>query len=371
MTNLSRRAFIAGLGAAATTAAMPAFSQTSIMPPMRIVRANGINLAVYEAGAGPAVVLLHGFPGLAFTWRHQIPALVEAGYRVIVPDLRGYGLSDAPAAVEDYDIAHLTGDVIGVLDALGLEEAVLAGHDWGGLLAWQTALFHEQRVAGVISFNTPHIPHWMLWLHQDLVDAALPPGHKFVADPDADPISQMRQVYSPQMYVLMFQDGHLADEMMARDVRKTLRSALRKDLGTPADWGNLPPLVANMEYYGQSLPAVLPGSDVLNSGELDFYVRHFERTGFTPSINWYRNITRNWKAGLEVDQTIRVPSLLVSAANDVVLRPSMAIGMEAHVPDLETHVIADCWHWTPEEQPDEVNRLITSWLGRRYVPRRD
>lgn len=367
--NFSRRSFLTGLGATATMVAMPGFAQTSIMPPVRMIAANGINLAVYEAGAGPAVMLLHGFPGLAFTWRHQIPALVRAGYRVIVPDLRGYGLSDAPAPVEDYDIAHLMGDVIGLLDAIGVEKAVIAGHDWGGLLAWQTALFHRERVAGLISFNTPHIPHWMLWLHPDLVKAALPSGRNFVADPGDDPIEQMRQVYSPQMYVLKFQDGRLADEIMNSDVRGTLRSALRKDLGTPADWHELPQSVAHMEYYGQQMATTLAGRDVLNSDELDFYVRHFERSGFTPAINWYRNISRNWRAGLETDQTIRVPSLMVSAANDVVLRPSMVDDMQAHVPDLETHVIDDCWHWTPEEKPEEVNRVITSWLGRRYASR--
>lgn len=112
------------------------------MPDMRKVRTNGIELAVHEAGSGPAVVLLHGFPGLAFTWRHQIRALVAAGHRVIVPDLRGYGLSDAPAAVEDYDIANLAADLAGLLDALGTQKAVFIGHDWGGLLGWQMALLH-------------------------------------------------------------------------------------------------------------------------------------------------------------------------------------------------------------------------------------
>lgn len=105
------------------------------MPPVRMIQTNGIQMAVYEAGSGPAVVLLHGFPGLSFPWRHQIPALVASGYRVVVPDLRGYGLTDAPTRVEDYDIAHLTGDLVGLLDVLGIEKAVFMGHDWGGLLA--------------------------------------------------------------------------------------------------------------------------------------------------------------------------------------------------------------------------------------------
>ena len=366
MLDLSRRTLLTGFGAVALASAMPAFARYAPMPPLRMVRTNGIRMAVYEAGSGPAVVLLHGFPGLAFSWRHQIPALVAAGYRVVVPDLRGYGLTDAPRAVEAYDIAQLTGDLVGLLDALGIPKAVFMGHDWGGLLAWQMPLLHQARVAGVIAVTTPFIPHWMLWLHPDLVDAALPKGRTFVADPTLDPIAQMRRVYSPEMYVLLFQGKKVADDAMNRDVRGALRGSFRKDLGTPAGWDELPPEAANMEYYGQPAPARLPGRDVLDARELDVYARSFERTGFTPAINWYRNLSRNWRAGLNVDQTVRVPSLMVSAANDVVLRPSMTAQMSAHVPDLEKHVVADSWHFLPEEKPQELNRLAVSWLGRRF-----
>ncbi|MFC7557235.1 alpha/beta fold hydrolase [Pseudoroseomonas wenyumeiae] len=236
------------------TSVLPASAQGAAMPGMRMVKTNNINLAVHEAGSGPAVVLLHGFPGLAFTWRHQIPALAAAGYRVIVPDLRGYGRSDAPKAIEDYDIAHLTGDLVGLLDTLGIEKAIFMGHDWGGLLAWQMALLHAGRVAGVIGVNTPHTPHWMLWLHPDLAGAAQPRGQTFAADPKIDPVSQMRRVYSPDMYVLMFQDGRVADNAVERDPRGALRNAYRKGLITSADWNKLPPEVANMEYYGKPLP---------------------------------------------------------------------------------------------------------------------
>ncbi|WP_426131356.1 alpha/beta fold hydrolase [Pararhizobium sp. PWRC1-1] len=338
------------------------------MPPSRIVTTNGIKLSVHEAVSGPAVVLLHGFPGIAFTWRHQIPEFVAAGYRVIVPDLRGYGKSDAPTAVEDYDIAHLTADLVGLLDALSIPKAVFMGHDWGGLLAWQMPLFHEDRVAGVIAVNTPFIPHWMLWLHPELVKAVLPDGQSFVADPKVDPIAQMRGIYSPEMYVLKFQNGKSADTAMDKDPRGTLRASYRKDLGTPKDWGNLPAEVANMEYYGKPLPEKLPGKDVLNAQELEHYVQQSNPAGFTPAINWYRNISRNWKAGLDVDQNIHVPSLMISAENDVVLRPSMTDQMGAYVKDLEKHVVPDCWHWTPEEKPQEVNRLAVSWLSRRFPP---
>ncbi|WP_205965909.1 alpha/beta fold hydrolase [Paracoccus liaowanqingii] len=350
--------------------AVPAFADppgiAPTMPPVEMVGTNGIELAVYEAGSGPAVVLLHGFPGLAYTWRHQIPALVDAGYRVIVPDLRGYGLSDAPDDVEDYDIADLTGDVAGMLDSLDVDEAVFVGHDWGGLLAWQMALFHEERTTGVVSFNTPHIPHWGLWLHNDLVAPVLGDQDDFTADPGRDPIAQMREVYRPGMYVLMFQDGDTADTAMNSDPEGTLRGALRKDLGTPESWDQMPAELKNMEYYGQPAPAQFPGQDVLSAEELDFYVSQYARTGFTPAINWYRNISRNWQAGLEVDQMVRVPSLMISAENDVVLRPSMTDGMDALVPDLEKHVIADTWHWTPEERPVEANRIVLDWLDRTF-----
>ncbi|MBM3605560.1 MAG: alpha/beta hydrolase [Alphaproteobacteria bacterium] len=370
MIDLTRRAVLAGFTAVALLTAVPAFGNPTppapTMPPVEMVNTNGIQLAVYEAGSGPAVVLLHGFPGLAYTWRHQMPALVDAGYRVIVPDLRGYGLSDTPENVEDYNLAMLTGDVVGMLDSLDVEKAVFVGHDWGGLLAWQMALFHEERTKGVVSFNTPHIPHWGLWLHHDLVAPVLPEGAEFTLDPQRDPIAQMREVYSPDMYVLMFQDGDIADTAMNNDPRGTLRAALRKDLGGPDSWSQMPVELKNMEYYGQPAPAEFPGQDVLSAEELDFYVTQYERTGFTPAINWYRNITRNWKAGLEVDQTIRVPSLMISAENDAVLRSSMTDGMDAYVPDLEKHVIADTWHWTPEEQPDEANQIVLDWLEEQF-----
>lgn len=227
-------------------------------------------------------------------------------------------------------------------------------------------LLHKKRVLGVVGVNTPHIPDWMLWLHPDIVDAALPDGRTFVADPKVDPIVQMREVYSPDMYVLLFQDGQTADTAMNRNARDTIRNSYRKDLMTSAEWGKLSPEVANMEYYGKHIPDPLPGTDVLNAGELDFYGQRFERTGFTPAINWYRNISRNWKTGLDADQTVRVPSMMISGEHDVVLRPSMTAEMESYVPDLERHVVRNCWHWTPEEQPEELNRLAVSFLTRRF-----
>jgi soluble epoxide hydrolase/lipid-phosphate phosphatase len=342
------------------------------MLPARRIPTNGINLFVHESGEGPAVVLMHGFPGLGYSWHNQVPALTAAGFRVVAPDQRGYGHSDAPEAVEEYDITKLTGDMVGILDALDIERAVFVGHDWGGLVAWQLPLFHPGRVAGVVSVSTPFIPHWMTWLHPDLVSGVLPAGSSFVADPSVDPIAQMRQVYTEKMYVLMYQDGHHADDAMNAETRRWLQAAYRKDLPTVDQWADLPPEALNMEYHGSPLPADLadlPGNDVLTAADLDTYEEGYKQHGFTPPINWYRNLTRNWEISRNMDQTIRVPSLMISGANDLVLRARMAEGMDEHVPDLERHVVADSWHCTLEDQPDEVNRVMTSWLQRRFLNR--
>jgi soluble epoxide hydrolase/lipid-phosphate phosphatase len=367
--SIIRRILLTSLAALTLATAPKAWAKAPPMPASTIVSTNGIKLNVYEAGSGPTLVLLHGFPGLAYTWRNQIPALVAAGYRVVVPDLRGYGASDAPSDVKAYDIAKLTGDLVGLLNHFGERKAVFVGHDFGGLLAWQMALLHRDRVAGVISMNTPHVPHWGLWLRPEIVNPALRKGETFVADPFADPITQMRKVYSPDMYVLMFMSGQKADRAMNADPRGTIRSAYRKDLMRSSQWGALPAFMKNMEYYGKPIPAELPGKDVLDADEHVVYASSFAKTGFTPAINWYRNISRNWKAGLQVDQHVRVPALMISAEHDVVLRPAMTKGMAKYVPQLETHVIPDAWHWTPEEKPDEVNRLAIDWLQRHYPSR--
>lgn len=340
----------------------------SVMPPVKFVETNGIRMAVYEAGpaTGFPIVLLHGFPELSYSWRYQIPVLAEAGYRVIAPDLRGYGLTSCPEKVDDYDLEHLMGDVIGLLDALGIEKAIWFAHDWGGIIGWQLPLFHLDRTAGVIGVNTPFIPYWQLWLQPDQIADLAP---YFVPDPRKDPIEQMRQVYSSGMYVLMFHDGDVADKLLDRDPRRTFQTFFRKNGMPYSEYRQLPPASRNMEILlplAEPEPTNFPGEDILTSEELDFYVDRFTRTGFTPGINWYRNLSRNWRAGLEVDQTVRVPSLMVNGEDDPILTAGMAAGMTAHIPDLESHVIPDCSHWTQEHRPDELNALALDWLSRRF-----
>lgn len=311
----------------------------------RYVETNGIRMAVYEQGAGVPVVMCHGFPELAYSWRHQLPAIAAAGFRAIAPDQRGYGHTDRPQAIESYDIHHLTGDLVGMLDALKIDKAVVVGHDWGGVVAWSMPLLHPSRVAGVIGVNTPFMPRAPM-----------------------DPIALMRMAYGEDMYIVFFQKPGVADALLAEDVGKTIRFFYRKSSMTPEEFDKRPAEERNLALVKALATdeGLWPGDQVLRRNELEIYVDAFTRTGFTGGVNWYRNFTRNWQTTENVVQKIDVPCLMISAANDIVLRPSMTAGMENFIADLEKHVIADCGHWTQAEKPDELNRLMIDWLKRRF-----
>ncbi len=311
----------------------------------RYVETNGIRVAVYEEGKGPAIVLCHGFPELAYSWRHQIPALASAGFHAIAPDQRGYGLTSRPQAVEDYDIHHLTGDLVGLLDAMRIEKAVVVGHDWGGIVAWGMAQLHPKRVAGVIGVNTPLRPRAPM-----------------------DPIALMRAVWGDDMYIVYFQKPGEADRILGADVKKTLRFFFRKWTMTIEEFDKRPAEEKNLALVKalQSDESAWMGQNLLDPEELAFYAAAFERTGFTGGINWYRNFSRNWQTTEGVKETIDVPGLMIMAEHDIVLRPALADGMEALVPDLEKHLVKDCGHWTQAEQPEELNRVMISWLKRRF-----
>jgi pimeloyl-ACP methyl ester carboxylesterase len=331
----------------------------TMMPPVQYAESNGVRLAYYEAGPrrGIPVILCHGFPELAFSWRHQVKAMADAGRWVIAPDQRGYGLTSAPAAVEDYDIGHLTDDMAGLLDHLGADKGIFCGHDWGGIVVWQMPLRHKSRVAGVIGLNTP-----------------------FMARAPADPIEIMRRRFGEEMYIVHFQRPGDADAVLARDVARSMGFFMRRPLpGTPPASGGLSgdatgetqpasgesafALVRILEAYD---PAFDPRPSLLTEAEMDVFVETFRRTGFTGGINWYRNFTRNWRESEGIADKVEAPSLMVMAEMDAVLPPSAADGMEAFVPDLEKSLIKDSGHWTQQEQPEAVNRVILEWLDRRF-----
>ena len=324
-----------------------------LMPPVQYADVNAIRMAYYEAGPreGVPVILCHGFPELAFSWRHQLKAFEAAGRWAIAPDQRGYGLTEAPKAVEDYDIEHLTGDLVGLMDHLGVEKAIFCGHDWGGIVVWQAPLIHPGRVAGVIGVNTPFMPR-----------------------SPVDPIEIMRKRLGEEMYIVHFQKPGEADEVLDGDVAKAMDFFMRRPItGLPPSAGfaserqpgeeSAFALINVLKAYD---PAHDPREKFLTDDEFAAFVETFERTGFTGGINWYRNFTRNWARSAGREDKVKVPSLMIMAENDAVLPPSAADGMEAFVPDLEKTLIEGSGHWTQQEKPEAVNKAILSWLDRRF-----
>jgi pimeloyl-ACP methyl ester carboxylesterase len=325
------------------------------MPPARFVDTNGVKLAVYETGPrgdGVPIVFCHGFPELAFSWRHQLKAFGAAGRWAVAPDQRGYGRSDRPEAVADYDIEHLCGDLVGLLDDLGVEKAIWCGHDWGGIVVWQMGLMHPGRTAGIIGVNTPFMPR-----------------------PPADPIEIMRRRMGEDMYIVNFQKPGEADAALGADARKAMSMFLKRPipgmevnsrgLNEEAPEGESTfALLKMLEIYD---PATDPREPIMSPEEFDVFAETFQRTGFTGGINWYRNFTRNWERSANLPTRIDgIPCLMVTAELDAVLPPSAAEGMDQYIGDLETTLIKGSGHWTQQEKPEELNRVLLDWLDRRF-----
>ncbi len=326
--------------------AMPAPRRITL--PERVVssgaREPALSLSVHESGRGPTVVLCHGFPELAYSWRHQIPALAAAGLRVIAPDQRGYGGSDAPEPIEAYDLEHLTGDLVALLDVLGIERAVFAGHDWGGFVAWAMPVLHPARTAGVIGVNTPYIP----FPTTDILRGLFGEDEK--------------------LYILWFQTPGVAEAVIERHPRLVFEKLMRR--GVPSRGGLLRAVKEGRDAnpfrrLETSEPA---GAPLLGAAEIDVYTRAFATRGFRGPINWYRNVDRNHRMFPEIGfRRLEVPCLMVTAEWDVAIPPDLAAGMPAVCADLETHMITGCGHWTQQEKPAELTALMTDWLTRRFV----
>jgi pimeloyl-ACP methyl ester carboxylesterase len=296
------------------------------MPPTRTVAVgDGIELSVAEAGSGPAIVLCHGFPELAFSWRHQVPALVEAGYRVLAPDMRGYGASSAPGDIAAYDTLSLCGDMAGLLDAAGEESAIFVGHDWGASLVWQLAWIHPERVRAVAGLSVPFVPR-----------------------APAPPIPIMRSHLGEDFYIVWFQQPGVADAALAGDVRRTLTTSRQ----WTAQW-------AEEEGADPKRP------DWLAEDELQVYIDAFERTGFTGGLNWYRNIDRNWDLTAPyAERHIDQPAMFLTGELDPVRNFMPAEAMNGWVTDLRTQtVVPGAGHWVQQQAPETVNAALLGFLA--------
>ncbi|WP_329602565.1 alpha/beta hydrolase [Mycolicibacterium phocaicum] len=297
----------------------------------RSVETNGVQLQVTEAGdrGAPVVVLAHGFPELAYSWRHQIPALAAAGYHVLAPDQRGYAGSSRPSAIEDYDIVHLTGDLAGLLDDVGAERAVVVGHDWGSPVVCNFALLHPDRVAAIAALSVPPVPR-----------AAAPPTEIW-----------RRRVGDNYFYMLYFQEPGPADAALGRDVRSSMRRMVAEEgFAAPPD-----------TLADKPLP---PLPDWLTEDEFEPYVTAFTESGFTGPLNWYRNFDRNWKlTETTAAPTITVPTLFVAGTAD----PVLGFTPRDRVRDIVTGdyrevMIDGAGHWLQQERPDEVNAILIEFI---------
>jgi pimeloyl-ACP methyl ester carboxylesterase len=316
-----------------------------VTPIERLVDVNGVRLRILEAGppAGPTVILTHGFPELAYSWRHQIPALAAAGYRVIAPDQRGYGGSTRPKAIEAYDIAALTGDVVGLLDYAGAERGALIGHDWGAVVAWSTPLLHPDRVAAVAGLSVPPVPRPLT------------------------PVTEaLRRIFGDNFfYMLYFQQPGVADAEMDADPRRSLRRMLGGMRASQDETAALRMLTPGPEGFIARLPEPDRLPDWLAAAELDHYVAEFSRTGFTGALNWYRNYERNWDITAHpAAETIGVPSLFVGGTDDPVLAFTKTTrAREVAIGPYRQIMLDGAGHWIQQERPDEITAELLRFLS--------
>ncbi len=323
-------------------------------PTQRMIESNGIRLNIAEQGKGPLVLLCHGFPESWYSWRHQIEALAAAGFCAVAPDMRGYGKSDAPEAIDQYTIFHLVGDLVGLLDALEAPTAVIVGHDWGANIAWQAARLRPDRFRAVVALSVPFRPRGPV-----------------------RPTSVMPQTADAQFYMLYFQNPGVAEAELERDPRATVRNMLYGASGdgaaaraAAASRGAAPsigmvPRGGGM-MQGPGAPATLPAW--LSEADIDFYAGEFKRSGFRGGLNYYRNIDRNWElTAAFADVKVTVPALYVAGDRDMVVSfpgtDQLLANLKQFVPALRNiQMLPGCGHWTQQERPGEVNAAIIDFV---------
>jgi pimeloyl-ACP methyl ester carboxylesterase len=314
-------------------------------PPARRIAVNDIQLSVHLAGpeTGQPVLLAHGWPELAYSWKNQIQVLADAGYRVIAPDLRGFGASDCPDGVEAYGVDAMVADFTGLLDALGHERAVFVGHDWGGILVWHAAMLAKDRAAGVIGVNTPHLPR-----------PSIPPTETFA------------EIGGEDHYILRFQEEGYGESRF--EGREDEFFAFVFGAPPPAD--KLDDLYPDATHIPRQFEAFEGGRDeakiVVPPADRQVYVDAYRKTGFAPGINLYRNFDSNWQRMGGVDHRLKLPCLMMMADSDFMLPPKLASWMPALCSDVEINILEGCGHWTMWEQPDLLNAHMLDWLERRF-----
>ena len=305
---------------------------SSDFPKPTFIAVNGVELEVFEAGkqnAGNPIVLCHGWPEHAFSWRHQIPALVAAGFHVIIPNQRGFGHSSCPTPVTSYDITHLAGDLVALLDHYAYQDATFVGHDWGAMVVWGLALLHPSRVGKVINLSLPY---------QERGDTPW--------------IELMAQFLGSDYYFVHFnQQPGVADAVLEDNTSRFLRNLYRKN----EPFQEPQPGNAMVSLATAETPL---GEPVMSDDELAVFVTAFDASGFTGSINWYRNLDRNWHLLADVNPIIQQPTLMIYGERDVIPKFEK---LTVFVPNADVASL-DCGHWIQQEKPEETNQVILKWL---------
>jgi pimeloyl-ACP methyl ester carboxylesterase len=290
---------------------------------LREVDANGLRMQVADAGSGPPVVLLHGFPELWYSWRHQLRALAAAGFHAIAPDMRGYGGTDRPPRIEDYDVLALAADVVALMRAFGHERFAVVGHDWGANVAWELARSHPGHVSAVAGLSVPFVPR-----------------------APAAPLAILRRRLGEDFYMVWFQEPGVAERALERDVLRTLRTTEVWDAG----WAGRDDAPRRPRFW--------------DADDEELYAATFSRTGFTGGLNWYRNLDRNWEITAPVgDRRIEQPALFLTGERDPVRRLTPAAVMDGWVADLRASVVVDgAGHWVQQQAPEAVSGALIAFL---------
>ncbi len=316
----------------------------------RTVQTNGIQMHVAEAGEGPLVLLCHGWPESWYSWRHQLPALAAAGYHAVAPDMRGYGRTDAPKEIDKYTVFHLVGDMVGLCAALGAQQAVIVGHDWGSIVAWSAAQLRPDRFRAVVGVSVPFFPR-----------LPLPPTQMFKAAAGDN-----------FMYILYFQEPGKAERELEADPERTMRMLLYSASGSaPRDRGirtAIPKTAGFLDALVEppKLPAWLSEADVA------FYAGEFARTGFRGGLNWYRNFDRNWELLAPFgDAKVTVPAYFIGGLRDAVVTGPGGDGPGPMVQMMPSfcndfrgmQLLPDAGHWTQQEDPGATNKALLEFLA--------
>lgn len=319
----------------------------------RFIETNGLKMHIAEQGTGPLVLLCHGFPEFWYSWSNQIPVLAAADFHVVAPDQRGYGETDRPAAIESYTLLHLVGDIVGLLDALEEQQAVIVGHDWGANVAWQAALLRPDRFRAVAVLSVPYIPRGP------------------VTGPRATirPTEAMRKLSANHFfYQIYFQEPGVAEAELEHDVRKTFRRllyGLSGDVKPAERWHPILPDPHSTMLDSVPDPTQLP--QWITEEDLDLYSETFQHSGFRGGLNWYRNFDKNWEllaafSGGKIMQ----PSLFIYGDQDPTLEiPGMDKRIERMsevIPQLHSIALAGVGHWVQQERAAEVNSALLTFL---------